>query len=451
MAITSIFEISKQSLLKHQAAINTTAKNIANVNTEGYTRLCPDFTSVTGLGLNQLQQGLTLEGAVQLRQSFAESQILYERQDLGKHETAELLYSQIEEIFAEPSDTGLSNVMSEFWDSWSDLANNPESQTARSEVKNKGIILARSFNQTYTQLENLRDNLRKEIDIRVREANQLITQIGTLNSQIESKPGFDLIDQRNQLLEQLAEKLPIDVLVQESGSVIVSTGGLVLASNTETHLLGTTTTADGNTMTSHLTYAESGRVLKLESGELSSLTEIHDTVIPEYQAKMDQMAQALTAQSNRVHASGYNQSGITGINFFVPGIDSAVNMAVNPDILNNPQYIAASASASDKGDGSVAQQLSDLRYEDIVNGNTVSEAYFTLVGDIGNAKQSSSFLRLNQEKVVQNLQNQRDAVSAVSLDEEMARLIQFEQGYNAAARLINTVDEMFDQVLAMMG
>ena len=145
MAI-SIMEIAKNALLNNRSAVSTTAKNIANVNTVGYTLLRPDLS--TSLYNSFQSNGLRLEGAVRMRQSYAEKQIRHEKQDLGKHRTAELIYSEIEGIFNEPSDTSISNVMANFWDSWNDLANSPESQTARNVVKNRGIILSQTFNQT---------------------------------------------------------------------------------------------------------------------------------------------------------------------------------------------------------------------------------------------------------------------------------------------------------------
>lgn len=450
MAISSILQIGKQALLKHQSAIHTTAHNIANVNTDGYTRQRPDFTTFNQAGLNQLAQGLSLDGAVRLRHDFAESQIRYAKQDMGKFETAEQIYTEIEGIFDESSNTGLSSILSEFWDSWSGLASNPESQTARNEVKNRGIILTRAFNQTYSQLDDLHANLKSEIENRVTIANNLIDQIRIVNRQIEFQSNYELMDRRDQLLQQLAEKIPIDVTERSDGGLVVALNGLILASNAETHHIAARFVGAGDNTEAQIYYAESNRQVIINSGELSALIEIHNQTIPEYQNHLDDMAQALTVQTNRIHVSGYNQSGVTGKDFFLSGIDGARDMAVNQEIINNPDYIAASQTENAKGDGTIAQLIADLQNEKIVNGVTVNEAYISLLGDIGNDKQTNTYLRSTQALIIQNLQNQRDAVSSVSLDEEMARLIQYEQGYTAAARIITTVDKMLDDLLALL-
>ncbi len=420
------------------------------MNTEGYTRQRPDFSIINQSGLNQLGLGLSLDGAVRLRQNFAETQLRYSRQDLGKFETAEQVYEEIEGIFDESSGTGLSSVLSEFWDSWSDLAINPESQTARNEVKNKGIILSRAFNQTYSQLDGLHDNLESEIEIRVASANNLIEQIGALNQRIRAQTNYELMDQRDHLIQQLSTKLPIEVTNQSDNNIIVSLNGLVLATATETHEITASFTGGTGNSEAQISYAGSSQRINIESGELSALTEMYNNVIPDYQNRLDVMAQAITTQTNRVHSTGYNQSGITGKDFFTADIDGARDMSVSSEILSNPDYIAASATADAKGDGSHAQLIADLQNDTSANGLTVHEVYITLLSDIGNEKQANTFLRTNQELVIKNLQNQRDALSGVSLDEEMARLIQFEQGYTAAARIINTVDEMVDDLLSLL-
>jgi len=444
----SIMEIAKNALLNNRSAVSTTAKNIANINTEGYTLLRPDLSTSRA---NFFQSnGLRLEGAVRMRQNYADKQIRHEKQDLGKHRTAELIYSEIEGIFNEPSDTSISNVIADFWDSWTDLANSPESQTARNVVKNRGIILSQTFNQTYDQLNDLSKNLEQDLTDKVNEINLLIGQIGTLNKQIINNTAFNIMDQREQLVLQLAEKISIDVREMDNGNMIVSLNGLILCDNDENHLLTLDTSVDGNRTVVDIKYAESGKNIVINSGEIGALVDIHNNDIPDYQEQLDSIAKALIANTNRIHQTGYNQNGITGKDFFDSSVPNAANFAVSKEILTNSDYIAASVSASAIGDGSIAQQISDLRYDKIVSGSTVNEIYIGMLGDIGNTKQSHTFLNKNQTLVIQNLENQRDAVAGVSLDEEMARLIQYEQGYTAAARLLNTVDEMIDTLLAVV-
>ena len=447
MAI-SIMEIAKNALLNNRSAVSTTAKNIANVNTVGYTLLRPDLS--TSLYNSFQSNGLRLEGAVRMRQSYAEKQIRHEKQDLGKHRTAELIYSEIEGIFNEPSDTSISNVMANFWDSWNDLANSPESQTARNVVKNRGIILSQTFNQTYDQLNDLSKNLEQELSDKVNEINLLIEQIGALNKQIMANPGFNIMDQREQLVLQLAEKIPINVREIDNSNMIVSLNGLILCSNDTNHLLALDTSVDGNRSVVNIKYAESGKNILINSGEIGALVDIHNNDIPDYQEQLNSIAQALIVNTNRIHRTGYNQNGITGKDFFDSSATDAAKFAVSDEILTNSDYIAASNSASAIGDGSIAQQISDLRFDEIADGSTVNEIYIGMLGDIGNTKQSHTFLNKNQTLVIQNLENQRDAVAGVSLDEEMSRLIQYEQGYTAAARLLNTVDEMIDTLLSVV-
>ena len=156
MSIARIFEIGKRSLLSYQAAIDTTSGNIANVNKQGYSRRRVDLSDLTaGIpGIGRIGLGVNVENIERIRERMIEYQLYQETQNLGRYESGEMMLKQLEGIYAESSGAGLSNILSQFWNSWNDLANDPESQANHAVVKDKGIVLANTFNRIHNDTLN---------------------------------------------------------------------------------------------------------------------------------------------------------------------------------------------------------------------------------------------------------------------------------------------------------
>ena len=159
---------------------------------------------------------------------------------------------------------------------------------------------------------------------------------------------------------------------------------------------------------------------------------------------------SLSKEVNKIHVQGFNLNGLSGLNFFNDKITGAGDFALTAEILSDSSLIATSSDSDAQGDSNIAQAISDLQYGELINGKPVLDHYNSLIADVGNRVQEAMFIRQNQEKIVQQLQIQRASVSGVSLDEEMTQLIQFEQAYEAAARMISTVDELMQTILSLV-
>lgn len=451
MSIQKIFDISKQSLLQNQSAINTTAKNIANVNSEIYKRRKVDISQAT-LGYSGINSGTNRMDTVRVQNLFIESQLLYEKHDLGKHESDEVIFQQVENIFGEPSDFGLSASLTEFWNSWSALANDPESQTVRSVVRSKGDALARAFNRLDDDLVRLQKNIRSQFEEKVSETNQLINQLGELNRRIIKQPSNDLLDQRDGLLHKLAPLININVREHSNRTVTVSTSGHLLVSNDLANTLSadiTRNTNNGN-YTLSLKMEDNQRTIRPQSGGLLSLIDSHNSALKNTRDQLDALAVNLAVRVNALHESGYNLDNQTGNSFFDSEVTGAGDLTLSQDITDDPSLIATSNAIDVPGDGSIAQRIADVQYIEMIGGNSAQEYYSTLVSDVGKQVRESSFLKESQEKLVHNLKNQRDAISGVSIDEEMTRLIEFEQSYQAAARIVTVVEDLSRTIINLV-
>ncbi|MHB2147798.1 flagellar hook-associated protein FlgK [Calditrichota bacterium LG25] len=447
MSISSILEIGKRSLLAYQSAVKTTSDNISNANNEYYRRRRVNFDQLNG-GYSRL--GLSITDAVRLRQRFAEYQIYSENQHLGKYQNTHRLLSQVEVLFNENSDAGLSKVMSDFFGAWNDLAKEPESDFARNLVLDKAMVLADTFERIDSGLQNIKDQIVPETKMTVDDINQKIQLIHKINQQIRKQPNPELLDQRDRILDELSLQINIQIKEKDSGEVNVYSDGILLVSHDILNELeAKTVTAEGHSKIK-IQLKGSGYQINPSSGELSSLVEFYNDALPEYKEKLDALARTIARKVNELHAQGENLNGSSGINFFADDIAGMSDFRVNQAVAENPDLIASRARGGAEGDGSIAQQISDLQFAGLFKEGTAHEYYQTFLTGLGENIQEADFLADSQEMIVNQLKNQRDSVTGVSMDEEMTRMVQYQQAYEAAAKVITTVDEMMATVIQMV-
>ena len=448
MSISRLMRLSNQALLNSRAAIDATANNIANVNTDGYKRRRTDTLQLLGLngGINSLDSDTLLR----YRNQFVETMLYREQTNLGKYQTAKSLGENIETIFGEGDDSGLQSALTNFWNSWQELSNDPESMTTRNTVVDKAAALSSTFRKLYDDLNNLKSETKTELQSKTDQINTILNQLQKVNRQIEGNATGDLLDQRDLLINELSGFMDVQIKQLSGNGVIVSSNGQILLADGHVSTLEVAETRSGDSSSLEIRLKNEGRALNVNSGELGALLETHKQVIPEYIDRLNSMAMAVTEQVNKVHCSGYDLNGKKAAAFFEASITNAGEMRVNSDLLGDASLIAASRNANEPGNGVLALRMSDLQFESILNGRNISEFYHTLLNRIGNQVEEARAQESSQELIVNNLKNQRDSSSGVSLDEEMTKLIEFETAYKAASRLVQTIDEMAQSVLNMV-
>ena len=219
------FNIGKRGLFAQQQAINTTSHNIANANTEGYSRQRATMETTRPFGMpsmdnqvgpGQIGTGVEVSSIQRIRDNFMDFQVRREKSTLGQYEARDKYLSEIESIFNEPSDTGISTLIGKFFDSWEQLSKQAETSNARTIVAQQSAALADSLNHTYNQLTEVKKNAQESIKQSVFDANAMLERIDKLNQQIISvkvsgmEPN-DLMDSRDLLLDQLSQKFNINV------------------------------------------------------------------------------------------------------------------------------------------------------------------------------------------------------------------------------------------------
>jgi flagellar hook-associated protein 1 FlgK len=168
--------------------------------------------------------------------------------------------------------------------------------------------------------------------------------------------------------------------------------------------------------------------------------------------KLDTLAATIINEVNNIHLTGYGLDGVNGRYFFDPNFTSASDIRMNTQLSLAPEKIGASGSG-EEGDGSVALAIQSLRNERLMIGNTttVNDFYNSIIGTLGVETHQAMSLTENYELSLQQVKNARESVQGVSLDEEMTNMIKYQHAYDAAARVITTMDEALDVVISRMG
>lgn len=232
-------EIARSGMFVNERGLFVTGHNMANVNTEGYSRQQAMIT--TGLwhtdpskyGLMQLGLGADIQGIRQIRDSFLDNIYRNEVTNLGYWQARSKTYEDIQAILGEPMSQGLQTVINDFWDSWQELSKAPESLTVRALVRQRGEALVEQINHIGTQIDKLQEDLNTEIEVRISEINDITRNIAKLNLKIleieaSADKANDYKDQRNNLLDRLSKLIDVDVIENPDGQVDITVGGYFL-------------------------------------------------------------------------------------------------------------------------------------------------------------------------------------------------------------------------------
>jgi flagellar hook-associated protein 1 FlgK len=459
--LLGLLDLGGSGLLSHQKAIQVTGHNIANVNTPGYTRqrvnleAKPPMANASG----QAGTGVNVIQVQRIYDRFLGVQINAENQDLGRWEAQKGALEITEIIFDELSGSGLNAAMSELWNSWQDVANNPSGYTERAALLSKSRHLATTFNNISSEIQQQQIQLDLSIDATVNEINRMAGQIFDLNKKISNfeisgQGANDYRDKREELLKELSSKIDINTFEDSRGRIAVSVGnGQPLVDNSYPWKLSTQTNAfghadvvwmdnDGNTV--NITQDISG-------GKLKGWLQARDTDLADYLTRLDTLAGEMIVQVNSLHTAGFDLNGTGGEVFFTG--TSAADISLNSNIDSDVNLIAAAVTASGiPGDNRNAIAIANLQHALVMNGGsaTFDNFYNSIVTDVGNGVKTAVDYFEHQSTITASLENYRQSHSGVSLDEEMLNLVKFQHAYDAAAKLISTVDELLTTVVNMI-
>ena len=450
MASINAFNIAKGALLSHQAAINVTGTNIANVSTSGYSRQVPVF--------GMQGEAVTLLDTERIYDKFLGAQINDQTQSLGYSESRSEQLDRIEMILNEADGGGISELMDEFWNAWEDLSMNPAGNTERQTVVSTAQSLSTLFNAYSDELLSVQDDADMQIQGLVEQANGYIADIADLNDKIAAVGvgGGDvnnLLDNRSELLNKLGEIVDFNYIKDSQDAInIFLSNGLPLVEGNHVWALDVIPKGDGSSFSDIIFEDTPDETINtvVKGGALGGLLEIRDATVEAYMDQLNTLAAAIIEAVNAQHGQGVDIDGVPGGDFFEPAT-TAGDMGVSAAILADSDKIAASVTVDD--DGGNAGNIGGFRDDAFAIGTdtaTFNNYWASFQGRIGQDVASASRDFDNHTNLLSQLVSRQGEISGVSIDEETMNLIKFQSGYEAAARLCNVADELLETLMNMV-
>ena len=343
--IWNALDIAKQGLYAQQEGIAVTGNNIANVNTEGYSRQHPVFqTSPVGFGV-------FVKNAQRYYDNFLTEQLNDLSQLNGKYNEEEKGLSKIEVIFDESQENaGLGNAIDDFFAGWSELANDPTSYAKRADLITHANTLIQVMQRINNYLSDFRKELSGEIENTIKVINDIAKQIAYLNGEIvkaeanQSAVLNKLKDERDLLLKKLSSYIDVNSFIDKQGHLIVSiAGGMPLVEGTLYQQLKPQARSDNEGLVDVI-YTNSNAInvnitKRIAGGKLGGYLNLRDNFIINYQERLNRIAATIINEVNKLHKNGIGLNGSTGLNFFD---DLLVNTVKNDDNRGGAEVTASS-------------------------------------------------------------------------------------------------------------
>lgn len=474
-----VIDVAKRGIAASSYGVRTTGHNIANVGTPGYSRqrTVVEATLPQQTGVGMLGTGVDVISVERITDGFVQSQLLRHGSLYGASDAQARALAQVEELLAERDGVGLASALDAFYDAWSDLAAaaTPGAPIERAQVRSAGQALADALHGMDGQLRDQMSAVNREIEGLVPEVNRLTGEIRDLNVEIArlevNQPANDLRDRRDQALAELAALVDVRTFEDERGRLSVTlANGLALVEGGFQRELGVVADPANpfDPTFSRIEYRD-GTVAfdvtdQIGAGRIGGLLRVRDDHLPTAIRSLDTVAFNLAESVNAVHAAGVGLDGTTGNFFQAPAAveDAARGLALDPAILASLDAIAAGLTnaASDNRNALALAALRDTAAPLTLPGDplgspsgptrTLLEHVATVVADVGMRSRAFASARTQEEGLLETLQNRRDEISGVSLDEEVTHLVELQAAFRANSRVISVVDRLLEDVLSIL-
>jgi flagellar hook-associated protein 1 FlgK len=417
-------ETALSGLEASQEAIQTTSNNIANASTPGYTEETAVMAETDPLTLSggyggQLGTGVDVATVTRASNEYLNNSYRAQNSAASSADTISTALDQVQSALGEPSSTGISGQLATFWSSWSSLANNPTSQTARQTVVDDGTALTQSLGSLSQQLSAAQSQASAQYTALAGpggEVQSYATQIASLNGEIAQAGGANanqLEDQRDLVIGNLSALGKVSVTDPGNGQLQVSfgDGAQPLVSGTTVNWPQSLTAATGGQL---------GALLSLSSpgGQIAS-----------YESALDNVASQLATSVNALSP---------GTPFFSGSSAATIAVAATPATIET-------TTTGNPGANDVALAVAGL------SGGQADQSYATFVDQVGQDAQTAHSNDQTSQALLTSVTNQVQSVSGVSLDEEMTNLVTLQNGYQASAKVMSAMQSMLNTLITQVG
>jgi flagellar hook-associated protein 1 FlgK len=452
MGVLTTLLSASNTLQVYEKEFATIQNNIANQGTPGYAEQNQTLTADSFDPSASLYGGVSAGPVLSSRSQFLEKSVQTQTTLLGTAEQQASDLAPLQSLFDLTSATGVSGSLNSFFNSFSSLSVSPNNTETRQNVITQAQGMATAFNQAAIGINTVSSNVEQETGDSVATINQIAGDLANINQQYGASPGGSsnagLDAQVNSDLENLSQVANFTMVPTADGQFNIYLGGQTpLVMGSEAHNIsanfstGQTVVQDsqGNDVTSQIT-----------GGQLGAQIQENNTTLPGYMSSLNTLAQTFADTVNTALSQGVDQNGNPPANnlftYNTPS-DAAYSLGVTPGFT--PDQIAAALPSAPSGNGN-ALAVAQLATTSAVNGFTFTQAFGNLGQQVGSDISSATNSQTTQQNLVTQAQAQRTAVSGVSLNTEAAKLLQFQQSYEAVAKVVTTLNSLTDALMNMM-
>lgn len=472
MGIPNIMHTGRSGMTASRTAIATTGHNIANANTEGYSRQRVELeANITTDGpgeKNTIGQGVKVNNISRVNDEYIEKELQNGTRDHAHFEEKDIALQQLEEVFNELDGDGLNRIMSRFFNEFRKLSNDPDNEAIRQSIREATHALTNDFRRLRKEVEQVQAHIDSRIAAYSTEINAITDEVADLNQRIramevrKASPN-DLKDRRDLLLRRLASYMAISTHKDGKGGInvdIKGVGPLVTGNIAQKFEVARTqakpekgqpenslelrTSASANSVVTH----------SIKGGKLGGLIAVRDQTLNTVLDRLDDLAYSITKNVNHIHMQAVNREGMKGIPFFddlATKERASAYMKLSDAVAMNTNNIATGFDLNAPGDNRASIAISQLQYDRLLNDGqaTMDDWFNSIVSDIGIVRNRNRASLAQTKNVMTHLQKMRDQVSGVSLDEETANLLQYQHAFDASAKVIQVSEEILDSILSI--
>ncbi|MBP7146468.1 MAG: flagellar hook-associated protein FlgK [Acidobacteria bacterium] len=465
MTTFSHFAIGRSAMRAFRLGMDLAGYNVANSQTPGFSRrrielgMLP-IVNLTG-GLAGI--GVDVVSMHRVRDPFLDFSVRREMSRYGSDSTRTEVLSAFEPTLGEIENSTLQEALTGLFDAFEQVAVQPDSIALREDVIAAAQRLASGLQRADAYVVESRRTANERIGSRAERVNEIVRQLAKLNSEIVSQESggaeaSDLRDERDRLLDELSGLVAIRAVEEDDGavSVFLDGPGDPLLVRLSARPLELRNDSDGLV---RIYVSRGGESVDLTSslrgGELGGYLQVRDTDLAGYRDRLNVLASAVIEQFNQVHAAGFDLDGNGGLNLFEPdppGDNAAAAIHVNAVVAADARRIAASGVAGEPFNNTNVLALLALREQPIASLGTRSFGDYAadIVAQVGRDSAEGGAAVQASQVILDSLDQMRNARSAVSLDEEAAELIKWQQSFDAAARFMQVVNRVTETALTLL-
>lgn len=465
MSLNSSIYVSYSGMSANQTGLTVVSENMTNVDTVGYSRRQVNTSGIYSQSTyksRNIGSGVEIQEIKRVSDQFLRESYRETSPEMGYWDTQNRYLYEVESSYGNIYGETIQTTGDDFFNSWEELSKDPTDQAARGLVYEEGVSFCDSVNDIEGQISSIEKSCINELYDTVDTINSISSEIASINGQISKYPDgqvpLELIDYRENLLDDLSLLVDCDRIYKSDGTVdVISNNGILVSHDKSKDLQVLARPPKGMPEV----VWENGNQYDNDGGSLGALTDLLNTeTSPSFEETRNLLNDAVLSivnEINNIHSSGHALDGSTGIDYFIPinpdepmGIG---NLQVNP-ILEDTNKIAAS-STDDFGNGDLAYDISELQNGEIVKQDdemvTIDDFFAYYNEFLGSQTKHAEFKVLNQKDMRIQIENEINSVSSVSLDDEMANMVVYQQAYNANLNVMNIVDELIGDIIQKMG